>query len=73
MKVVQCSLTRVDGRSEMVCWLDQRPDLRKGVIVTLKGGDAPDGQWCVTSVGKIVKEKSEMKRSNVFDSIKPKR
>lgn len=65
MKVVQCSLRSMDNNSvaHMVCWLDKRPELKKGVRVTLKDYEEPDREWWVESIGDVVMEKSDLKRA----------
>lgn len=69
MKVRQCyleSLPHQGAQTTLVCWLEDRPDLRDGVVVTLKDHDNPSLRWMVQSVGDIVKEKSEIHRPGAF-------
>jgi len=64
MKVVQCKLSQ--GPRQLVCWLDQRPDLKDGVYVTLKDTSEPTARWKVSSVGQNAMEKAEIPRHGVF-------
>jgi hypothetical protein len=65
MKVVQCVLDR-EGMGPMVCWLEQRKDLKDGVQVTLKDHDHPEWLWNVRSVGTVVKDKDKINRPGAF-------
>lgn len=67
MKVVQCVLDRDNGKiGPLVCWLEQRPDLKQGVRVTLKDSEDPTALWDVRSVGTVVKDKKDIKRPGAF-------
>jgi hypothetical protein len=46
-----------DGNTRLVCWVDDRPDLKPHVSLTLK--DLPDVRWHVAWVSTMVQDQHQ--------------
>lgn len=41
------------GTSEQTVWVDDRPDLKLGVYITLKNSEDPERLWKVTNISEM--------------------
>lgn len=49
MKIVQCHLKNLNGNETLVTWLDVHPQLKPGVIVSLRDFK-PEERWQVAEI-----------------------
>jgi len=63
-KLRQVSLK--SGRVGMTTWVDDRPDLKEGVVITLKTYIEPTREWKVERLYETVREESDFMRK--FDN-----
>ena len=71
MMIVQTRLARKTehGKVETVCWLDVRPNVKVGSIISLEGSDE---RWVVCSQGHVM-ESSQINRKWGLDLPKTQR
>ena len=71
MQVVQTHLMRKTEHGEVhtICWLDVRPDVRVGSVISLEGSDE---RWKVLSQGSV-QDSSEINRKWGLDLPKTQR
>ena len=64
--MVQVDLKRADG-VEMTTWVDKRPDLKEGVLLSLKDEDK-DVFWRVNKVYDIEMDKDQVEKNRGWDN-----